>query len=1014
MLAELGTFALIIALCLTIIQAGFPLIGTLRRSYFLDGAGRIAVLVSLGYFLYQSRATTELYTLLIPALLLASTLTVFSLLGTIGKYYQQVKKLSAQAYIIRAVLLIPCLLAILYSIFIVGFTKPLVTTATLILSLTALTNAPRLRRNLFLNGSLTFAVIASALVGFSTSIIPAFVIGRFFSPATFGIMILLLIILAICLLLLVALLVIEICGNLKDIERLKGLSRYSTFLRMPLLIATAIPVLMMIVLIKIVGGYYTTPNIIALTVITILIVVPLLHRQIYGYHFAELTRSAGLGQFVFTLLALGILVTLFVNSDFSVRYVAENSNTALPLLYKVTAVWGAHEGSFLLMTLVLSAWTTAVILFSRNLPALYAARIISIMGLISIGFLLFGLITSNPFTPIYWEQVNFAGEFWEQLKRVLENAKDPSLAAVLNKFEISAESPVSVKFIFGNTGIELFTAFKDYNLSDYYTTFRRFVPEAEGKDLNPLLQDMGQAIHPPLLYVGYVGFSVAFSFSIASLMGGKLDSAWARWSRPWSTIAWAFLTLGIMLGSWWAYYELGWGDWWFWDPVENSSFIPWVVGTALIHSLAVTEKRGSFQSWTVILSIIAFSLSLLGTFLVRSGVLNSVHSFASDPERGVFLLIFLTLIIGGSLILYAFQAPKIKSIGRFSGFSKETFLLVNNIILIAVAATILWGTLYPIISNGIQDRSISVGPPWFNLYFIPLMLLLALLMPLGPMVNWKKHDPKKLLMRVLPYAVASILVGVVFYLTVEKINWLIAICITIATWVTLGSLEILFYRIRRMKTLGRALSSLSASSIGSMVAHIGIAVFIIGAAFAGINSIKKTEKLAPGQSYTVNGIKFEFVSTRFVEGPNYNAYEAKFNIYDKGKVFAVYPQKRFYLKRTQLMTEAGIHWQLNRDLVISMGKPLNTFVKNFYGQAKHELTQARRDHVAKLLKTTSWPITIKYKPFMRLTWLGAIIMAFGGLIATLDKRYRLFSRKKLATMQAPATDAKLKLLDEKK
>jgi cytochrome c-type biogenesis protein CcmF len=444
-------------------------------------------------------------------------------------------------------------------------------------------------------------------------------------------------------------------------------------------------------------------------------VMPLAGAQFGNANWMAVARPAARGQFLFLIIAFACLTYAFIDSNFSVLYVAENSNSALPLPYRMAAVWGGHEGSLLLWATVLSAWTFAVTLFSRSLNPEFRARVIAVMGLVSVGFLLFMLLTSNPFERI-------------------------------------------------------------------------FPAPADGRDLNPLLQDPGLVFHPPTLYMGYVGMSVAFAFAIAALIGGHLDAAWARWTRPWVTAAWVFLTLGIMMGSWWSYHELGWGGWWFWDPVENASFMPWLVGTALMHSLVVTEKRGAFRNWTVLLAILAFSLSLLGTFLVRSGVLVSVHAFATDPARGMYILMFLAVVVGGSLLLYAWRAPTVGSGGSFEPVSRETALLVNNILLVTAAASILLGTLYPLFLDALDLGKISVGAPYFAAVFVPLMLPLVFLIGVGPLARWKHARTAELAYRLRYVLVAAIAVGLLVPLIVAGTNTiLVAVGVTLGAWTAISA-----------------------------------------------------------------------------------------------------------------------------------------------------------------------------------------------------------------------------------
>ncbi len=630
--------------------------------------------------------------------------------------------------------------------------------------------------------------------------------------------------------------------------------------------------------------------------------IPLIGAQLGKPGWMAMARRTAWGQFFFMTLAFAALVQAFIQNDFSLVYVATNSNSALPLAFRISAVWGAHEGSLLLWALLLSLWTVAVVSFSRTLPEATVARVISVMGMISIGFLLFMLLTSNPFDRI----------------------------------------PISM------------------------------IP-LDGRDLNPLLQDPGLVIHPPMLYMGYVGFSVAFAFAIAALIGGKLDAGWARWSRPWTAIAWVFLTVGIALGSWWAYYELGWGGWWFWDPVENASFMPWLVGTALMHSLAVAEKRNSFKSWTVLLAIFAFSLSLLGTFLVRSGVLTSVHAFATDPARGVFILLFLGIVVGGSLVLYAWRAPTVKSVGNFQLFSRETLLLANNVLLVVVTATILLGTVYPLILDALGLGKISVGPPYFNSVFIPIMLLLMVFLGIGPHVRWKKDEPRRIAKRLLPLAIASVLLSIVMLFALYgHITWGVTLSITLAFWVTLSVLADLKNRIRNKPGgLLNKLRSLPREFYSMSIAHLGVAVFAIGVTLTTAYSVERDIRLAPGEDVELAGYTFRFDRLSKSEGPNYQTNTGHIEVFEGEKMIATLDsEKRFYYVQGMPMTEAAIDAGLFRDLYVSMGEPLPN--------------------------SDAWAVRIYYKPFIRWIWLGALIMAFGGLLSATDKRYRLPVKRKAA------------------
>ncbi len=604
----------------------------------------------------------------------------------------------------------------------------------------------------------------------------------------------------------------------------------------------------------------------------------------------SLAQPAAWGQFAFLAFAFACLTYAFMIDDFSVAYVAQNSNTALPWYYKFSAVWGAHEGSLLLWALILGGWTFAVAIFSRQLPEEMLARVLGVMGIISVGFLLFLIVTSNPFT------------------RLLPN-----------------------------------------------------VP-ADGRDLNPLLQDFGLIIHPPMLYMGYVGFSVAFAFAIAALLGGKLDAAWARWSRPWTIIAWAFLGIGIALGSWWAYYELGWGGWWFWDPVENASFMPWLVGTALIHSLAVTEKRGVFKSWTVLLAIAAFSLSLLGTFLVRSGVLTSVHAFASDPERGVFILAFLLLVVGGSLTLFALRAPVVRSQVGFGLWSRETLLLANNLILVVAASMILLGTLYPLVLDALSGAKLSVGPPYFNALFVPLMGLLMAVLAVGVLVRWKDTPLRWLLGMLTPVLVASVALALLVSLLWGDFHWAVLGVCLLAAWVTLAGLRDIQDKTRH-KGFFKGMASLGRSYWGMQLAHLGLAVCALGVILTSLGSFERDMRMAPGEAVELGGYRFVFEGAAHHEGPNFISDRGTVRIFDGEKQIAVlHPEKRLYTVQQSVMTEAGIDAGLTRDLFVALGEPL--------GQG-------------------AWAVRIHIKPFVRWIWLGALMMGFGGFLAAADKRYRM-------------------------
>ena len=620
-----------------------------------------------------------------------------------------------------------------------------------------------------------------------------------------------------------------------------------------------------------------------------------------------IARPAAALQFALVAFAFGCLIAAFVGNDFSVFYVAANSNTSLPTHYRVAAVWGGHEGSMLLWLLMLTGWAFAVARFSRHLPAPVLARILSVMGVLSVGFLLFLLLTSNPFD-------------------------------------------------------------------------RLANPPLDGRDLNPLLQDPGMVFHPPMLYMGYVGLSVAFSFSVAALIGGNLDATWARWTRPWTTVAWIFLTIGIAMGSGWAYYELGWGGWWFWDPVENASFMPWLVATALIHSLAVTEKRGSFKSWTVLLAILAFSLSLLGTFLVRSGVLSSVHAFATDPKRGLFILAFLVFVIGASLALYAWRAPKVGLGARFEWVSRETFLLANNVLLMAACGAVLLGTLYPLLLDALGMGKISVGPPYFDTVFVPLMAPLIFLIGVGPLARWK-HAELPQLWRRLRWALGAAIVASLLT------NWLrghlgivSTLGLAMAFWIVAALGVDLLDRLRpngivRTGLLHRA-RQIPRAMVGMMVAHLGIAVFIFGVTLVKSGEVERDVKMDVGDTTEVLGYTFTFRGVESLPGPNYRAAQGTLEVTREGKpVTTLRPEKRNFPVTGSTMTEAAIDAGFSRDLYVSLGEPLA-------GKA--------------------WIVRVYVKPFIDWIWGGCLMMAFGGFLAATDRRYRA----KVRATQG-ATDAKV-------
>ena len=613
-----------------------------------------------------------------------------------------------------------------------------------------------------------------------------------------------------------------------------------------------------------------------------------------------LARPGAQALWLLTAFSFACLTYAFYTNDFSVAYVAQHSNSKLPSMYRIAGVWGGHEGSLLLWHFMLTSWMMAVSIFSRQLPDAMVSRVLGILGLVAVGFLLFMLITSNPFI----------------------------------------------------------------RLSD--------IPD-DGRDLNPLLQDPGLVFHPPMLYMGYVGFAVPFAFSIAALLNGRLDAAWARWSRPWATAAWIFLTLGIALGSWWAYYELGWGGWWFWDPVENASFLPWLVGTALIHSLAATEKRGSFKNWTVLLAISAFSLSLLGTFLVRSGVLTSVHAFATDPRRGIFILIFLVAVIGTSLALFAWRAPKVGLGGRFALVSRESLLLTNNVLLVVACATVLLGTLYPLLIDALGIGKISVGPPYFNAVFVPVMAPVLFLMGVAPFARWKEASIPEITRTVRWAMIAAAVVAIALPLVYGQWTALTALGILLAAWVTFTTLTAFVQRVQHTRAGQSFLSAAfkqPRSFIGMCVAHFGIAVFVVGVTMVNSFQDEKDVKMAPGETVSVAGYSFTFNGVKEVQGPNYIAAQGDFDLSVDGKFrLKMEPEKRNYASSGMPMTEAAIDAGILRDVYVSLGEPIE------------------RDKLE-----GEWAVRVYYKPFVDWIWGGCVLMALGGLLAMLDRRYRAKSR----------------------
>jgi cytochrome c-type biogenesis protein CcmF len=604
-----------------------------------------------------------------------------------------------------------------------------------------------------------------------------------------------------------------------------------------------------------------------------------------------MARTAAFTQLGLLVLSFALLTLAFLQNDFSVDYIARQSNTLLPWWYKISAVWGGHEGSLLLWALVLALWTAAVARFSQALPLDMTARVLAILGLVSTAIISFILFTSNPFNRL----------------------------------------------------------FPDFPI--------------EGNDLNPLLQDPGLIFHPPMLYMGYVGFAVPFAFAMAGLMTGRLDSAWARWSRPWALAAWSFLTVGIALGSWWAYYELGWGGWWFWDPVENASFMPWLAGTALLHSLAVSEKRGVFKAWTVLLAIIAFSLSLLGTFLVRSGVLTSVHAFAADPTRGLYILGILVVVVGGSLSLFAWRGAALQRESNHGPFSREMFLLLNNLFLLTATVIVLLGTLFPLIADALELGKFSVGPPYFNLLFVPLTLLLLVFLGVGPSTNWKKQSADVILLPLRKVLLAAIVIAIglplIFF---GNWPWHVGVTVGLCAWVLGSQLVDIARKTQHASTRSQGLKKLTRSYWGMQLAHLGLLVLVLGVAFTTSYSVEKDVRLAPGESITVNDYTFRFEGVADHQGPNYVAQRGTLTVSHDGFVETLHPEKRIYRVQQNPMTEAAISGNAFRDLYVALGEPLDA---------------------------GAWAVRIYHKPMIRWIWFGALMMALGALLSMLDKRYRL-------------------------
>ncbi|MTI51921.1 MAG: heme lyase CcmF/NrfE family subunit [Alcanivorax sp.] len=639
---------------------------------------------------------------------------------------------------------------------------------------------------------------------------------------------------------------------------------------------------------------------VAIAAALVLAVFPLIgvYRRVESWQ--RYARPLAWLQWLALSVAMVCLGYSFYINDFTVTYVANHSNSFLPLGYRLSAIWGGHEGSLLLWGWMLGGWTALVGLFSRKVPLPMVVRVLSVMGMIAVGFHAFMLFTSNPF--------------------------DRSLPWF----------PI------------------------------------DGADLNPLLQDPGLIIHPPMLYMGYVGFSVAFAFAVAGLLAGDLDPAWARWARPWTTVAWSFLTVGIALGSWWAYYELGWGGWWFWDPVENASLLPWLSGTALIHSLAVSEKRNLFRAWTVLLAIVTFSMSLLGTFLVRSGVLTSVHAFANDPSRGAFILGFLVVVAGGALALFALRAGRLKGKGGFKPVSREAFLLGNNLLLLTATFAVLMGTLYPLLGEAL-DIKVSIRAAYFNSFFVPLTLVLMAILVPGMLSNWKRQDSSPLLRRMLMLAPAALIGGYLGARLPGDTPWVGTLALILALFLVFAHIDDL---VRRALAYNRGflggLGKLGRGYYGMVLAHSGMAVLVAGVTVVSFHEVERDVRMAPGDVAEVGAYRFEFDTLSEYAGPNFDSRKGHFLVTRDGEPIAeMNPEKRTYRASGQVMTEAAIDAGLMRDLYVALGEPLG-------GDA--------------------WAVRIYHKPMIRWIWLGALIMALGGALALTDARYR----KKMTRSKADA------------
>ncbi len=643
----------------------------------------------------------------------------------------------------------------------------------------------------------------------------------------------------------------------------------------------------------------------ALAVATVQMVLPAIGARAGDARLMQVAEPAALAQLALLAVAFAALTYAYVTSDFSVENVWANSHRDKPLIFRISGVWGNHEGSMLLWVLILALFGAAVAAFGSNLPNTLRANVLAVQATIAVAFLLFIVLSSNPFTRI----------------------------------------PL----------------------------------QPEGRGLNPILQDFALSIHPPFLYAGYVGLSMAFSFAVAALIEGRIDAAWARWVRPWTLAAWVCLTLGIAMGSWWAYYELGWGGWWFWDPVENASFMPWLAATALLHSAVVMEKREALKVWTILLAILAFSLSLIGTFLVRSGILTSVHSFAVDPRRGVFILMILLVLIGGALMLYAWRAPQLRQGGLFAPISREGALVLNNVLLTVACATVFIGTLYPLALESLTGDKISVGPPYFNLTFGPLMIPLLLAVPLGPMLAWKRGDVAGALQRLFAAAILALLALVTVAALMWRGPWLAPFGIALGVWVVAGAVSEWATRIKLFgasseEALRRA-AGLPRSAYGGMLAHAGVGITVIGIVATSAWQSEVVVAMKPGEQAAIAGYQLAFRGVAPARGPNYEEQVGTFSVTRGGSpVTELTPSKRTFDAPRQTTTEAGIHVSWRGDLYAVLGD---------------EMTGG------------GWAVRLYFNPLVRFIWLGAILMALGGVLSLSDRRLRVGAPRRARGKRAP-------------